>query len=412
MDGKAAEARPRQIHIIYSLSRGGHIDQRHLFRVHQVSHTGVYLRDIKRWLADLPGKDMPEALSWSYKRRYRTGYIWQDLVDDDLLTPISDNEYVLQGSEKISSPSMTPNYVCSSSCDSSSSIDGKNQPAEAEADAEPEPESNNPGAAVGPTVEFGLQQQSPLPGSESSTLTDVSLKNEPEEVQQEKPPSLEYTVTTDYRLETRNSSFNFNLSSENKKKKKKQDKKKRQHDQVYIERYNAVPVGAASSAQSTFTKTKKCSGGAALMFRNLISCGAIDTKDAFLVMPNRPVDKPASPGPPKVHEDQPRDARKSFERFNSRTWKNRSEKQMNSSSKKLVSTAHKPVSVPCCSQCGKSFKPEKLHNHMKSCRGMKLALSRKGLAPMAATPEKKFSPVFVDAPLGDPAPASLLTYNR
>lgn len=32
-------------------------------------------------------------------RRYKTGYVWQDLVDDDLITPISDNEYVLKGSE-------------------------------------------------------------------------------------------------------------------------------------------------------------------------------------------------------------------------------------------------------------------------------------------------------------------------
>lgn len=37
-------------------------------------------------------------------RRYRTGYVWQDLVDDDLLTPISDNEYVLKGSHKLRSP--------------------------------------------------------------------------------------------------------------------------------------------------------------------------------------------------------------------------------------------------------------------------------------------------------------------
>jgi hypothetical protein len=32
-------------------------------------------------------------------RRYKKGYVWQDLLDDDLITPISDNEYVLKGSE-------------------------------------------------------------------------------------------------------------------------------------------------------------------------------------------------------------------------------------------------------------------------------------------------------------------------
>lgn len=36
-------------------------------------------------------------------RKYRTGYIWQDLLDDDLITPMSDNEYVLKGSEISSS---------------------------------------------------------------------------------------------------------------------------------------------------------------------------------------------------------------------------------------------------------------------------------------------------------------------
>lgn len=39
-------------------------------------------------------------------RRYKTGYVWQDLLDEDLITPISDNEYVLKGSE-ISSTTTT-----------------------------------------------------------------------------------------------------------------------------------------------------------------------------------------------------------------------------------------------------------------------------------------------------------------
>lgn len=32
-------------------------------------------------------------------RKYKTGFVWQDLLDEDLITPISDNEYVLKGSE-------------------------------------------------------------------------------------------------------------------------------------------------------------------------------------------------------------------------------------------------------------------------------------------------------------------------
>ena len=32
-------------------------------------------------------------------RKYKSGYVWKDLLDEDLITPISDNEYVLKGSE-------------------------------------------------------------------------------------------------------------------------------------------------------------------------------------------------------------------------------------------------------------------------------------------------------------------------
>lgn len=32
-------------------------------------------------------------------RQYKSGYVWQDLMDDELITPVSDNEYVLMVSE-------------------------------------------------------------------------------------------------------------------------------------------------------------------------------------------------------------------------------------------------------------------------------------------------------------------------
>ena len=46
-------------------------------------------------------------------RRYKNGYVWQDLLDDDLITPISDNEYVLKGSEILLKPpkGMSRNYL-------------------------------------------------------------------------------------------------------------------------------------------------------------------------------------------------------------------------------------------------------------------------------------------------------------
>ncbi|XP_064983168.1 protein SOSEKI 5-like [Musa acuminata AAA Group] len=37
--------------------------------------------------------------SWSSKRSYRNGYVWQDLSEDDFIHPVRDNEYVLKGTE-------------------------------------------------------------------------------------------------------------------------------------------------------------------------------------------------------------------------------------------------------------------------------------------------------------------------
>ncbi|KAG2372271.1 uncharacterized protein HKW66_Vig0208610 [Vigna angularis] len=104
MEGKAL-GEVRRLHIVYFLSQiGGRADHPHLIRVLHLTRNGVYLRDVKRWLGELRGKDLPEAFSWSYKRRYKSGYVWQDLLDDDLITPISDNEYILKGSQIHTTP--------------------------------------------------------------------------------------------------------------------------------------------------------------------------------------------------------------------------------------------------------------------------------------------------------------------
>lgn len=106
----------RRINVVYFLSRGGRSDHPHLFRVNHLSRAGVRLRDVKRWLSDLRGKDMPDNYSWSYKRKYKAGYVWQDLKDDDLVTPVSDNEYVLKGCDVRGTPpprSQTPKRTCS-----------------------------------------------------------------------------------------------------------------------------------------------------------------------------------------------------------------------------------------------------------------------------------------------------------
>ncbi|KAG0485522.1 hypothetical protein HPP92_009370 [Vanilla planifolia] len=96
--GRGGRGEVRRIHVVYFLCRNGKAEHPHLIRVHHLHRRGVRLRDVKRWLSELRGQDMADSFAWSYKRRYRAGYVWQDLTDDDLITPISDNEYVLKGS--------------------------------------------------------------------------------------------------------------------------------------------------------------------------------------------------------------------------------------------------------------------------------------------------------------------------
>ncbi|PKU79240.1 uncharacterized protein LOC110105435 [Dendrobium catenatum] len=108
---KRRSAEARRANVIYFLNRNGHIEHPHLIRIHHFCHSGVHLRefdrhaDVKRWLSELRGKEMPDSFTWSYQRRYKEGFVWQDLVDDDLITPISNYEYVLLGSLHISASS-------------------------------------------------------------------------------------------------------------------------------------------------------------------------------------------------------------------------------------------------------------------------------------------------------------------
>ena len=66
-------------------------------KLNNASHLSVLTNLVK--LGELRGKDMPEDFAWFYKKRYRAGYVWQDLLDDDFINHFFDNEYVLKGSQ-------------------------------------------------------------------------------------------------------------------------------------------------------------------------------------------------------------------------------------------------------------------------------------------------------------------------
>lgn len=295
---------------------------------------------------------MADSFSWSYKRRYKTGYVWQDLLDDDLITPISDNEFVLKGSEIFTlpidsfaekeSPIQKPEPVEDKTMQySAEKIPGK------KSDLSCNP-TNTEKTKVAPfrrTVTFKLDD------------TDEDSDDDDDYDEEDDDDDLKPLKQEPAKGEMKNNivaSLNQSL-----RKKKKDDEK-----------------GQRRSSASSFSKTKSYNG-ASHLFRNLLTCGAVETNDSAMMPINR-CSKEARDGEnkegaicrtaevsggsqrrfggPRDHHQQPHNARGSFDG--------------SKSSKKCAFVNQKAI-VPNCSQCGKSFKPEKLHAHMKSCRAFK-----------------------------------------
>lgn len=115
-----------------------------------------------------------------------------------------------------------------------------------------------------------INQESPLFGSDRSTLTNESIKLEAEMHQQGENLG--------------NSSFSSTPPSKKNKMKSNKNEK----------------ADKASPSSSSFTKSN--SSGASSMLRNLISCGAADTNDAALIMMNR-ADKNKSSFKPNIEAE-------------------------------------------------------------------------------------------------------------
>ncbi|KAK6929302.1 Protein SOSEKI [Dillenia turbinata] len=105
----------RTVPVVYYLSRNGHLDHPHFLEVTLSSSHGLYLRDVINKLSVLRGKIMPSMYSWSSKRSYKNGFVWQDLTENDFIYPVHGHEYVLKGSE------IVDNFSSFRSCDSISS---------------------------------------------------------------------------------------------------------------------------------------------------------------------------------------------------------------------------------------------------------------------------------------------------
>ncbi|KAK8962056.1 hypothetical protein KSP40_PGU001876 [Platanthera guangdongensis] len=262
MDSSKRGREAMRARVIYFLDRHGQIEHPHLLRIHHFCHAGVRLRDVKRWLSELRGKDMPDSFSWSYQRRYKKGYVWQDLMDDDLLTPISDCEYVLLGS-------LLPGV------DSNSGIFPASEMAVA-------PETGE--------LDFDAGI---LPGEEKGM-----------------PPAKD-------------------------------------------------AGGRGYSRKSSF------------VFRNFLTCKAADTKDSTIPAVN--IHGVAGGGDMLYGRVM---AKSSLARPTLRLQGPRADADLRESGaavggKSLRKAGRTHIPKPKCSQCGKPFNPEKLHSHMKACKGIK-----------------------------------------
>lgn len=91
----------RKVPVVYYLCRNRHLEHPHFIEVPVSSSDGLYLRDVIDRLNVLRGRGMASMYSWSCKRSYKTGFVWHDLCEDDLIQPASGNEYVLKGSELV-----------------------------------------------------------------------------------------------------------------------------------------------------------------------------------------------------------------------------------------------------------------------------------------------------------------------
>ncbi|BFG35379.1 hypothetical protein CerSpe_216530 [Prunus speciosa] len=85
--------------VVYYLSRNGHLEHPHYMEITHLANRPLRLRDVMDRLTALRGKGMPSLYSWSCKRSYKNGYVWNDLAENDTIYPAEGAEYVLKGSE-------------------------------------------------------------------------------------------------------------------------------------------------------------------------------------------------------------------------------------------------------------------------------------------------------------------------
>nr|GMD71766.1 protein UPSTREAM OF FLC [Ipomoea batatas] len=227
-----------------------------------------------------------------------------------------------------------------------------------------------------------IEEESPVFGSETSTLTDDSPAPEPAKLEEEE--EMHGGRRSDAAGE-KSSSLRSLFA-----------KKKRGGEDGGDEEKNGGTPRSTTSDSTTFGKSRSSSGaGGSSIFRNLISCGTVDTNDsAVLPMQRR---RPVS-GSPLLDKDvrtsaeicKPEKVGGSQRIYRTNWNQEQQSKPRKSCSDGVYNGGRRSFSgtykSPNCSQCGKPFNPEKLHAHMMSCKGMKMWA--KSTHPVSSAAEK------------------------
>ncbi|KAJ6909526.1 protein UPSTREAM OF FLC-like [Populus alba x Populus x berolinensis] len=87
-----------KVAVVYYLTRNGQFEHPHFMEVPLSSPQGLQLKDVTDRLNHLRGQGMARMYSWSSKRRYKNGFVWQDLSETDSIHPCGGHEYILKGS--------------------------------------------------------------------------------------------------------------------------------------------------------------------------------------------------------------------------------------------------------------------------------------------------------------------------
>uniref|UniRef100_A0A803KSM2 SOSEKI DIX-like domain-containing protein n=1 Tax=Chenopodium quinoa TaxID=63459 RepID=A0A803KSM2_CHEQI len=90
-----------KVQVVYYLTRNGQLEHPHYMEVSHLATQPLRLKDVVDRLAVLRGKAMPSQYSWSCKRSYKNGYVWNDLTENDVIYASEGSEYVLKGSELV-----------------------------------------------------------------------------------------------------------------------------------------------------------------------------------------------------------------------------------------------------------------------------------------------------------------------